>query len=477
MKFPKTVTLLLLSLFLHASAICSPRTIIIKISSRDCVLCNINLDNVYKFSGSTEKILILKNEEKEEAEFLATLHFDKRKNTRVYFSDSLYYKYDSTERSVFYLTEENNVKFKKYLKEINTQDLALFFGKETEVKKEGIKISLESTLINLGSKIGVINKTGNCYRIQKNNLSKIYDTIKLITPSIIEDIFKSTYGNRYSERMKNYKNILAMPDVRELPTVVNRSYFKDDTLYSIVTTYDGELLIENNEADTIVDIIALTNIVKFKDGKYLGTLALGGNKVINNEQYFLLPSMFFANHGRIYISVLKPKLSDYNPVFAEMKENGKKLDITTMAPIQLPEVNITSNMGYNGLGLVYSDRYIAFNTTSYIYDMSTFEKYNFPFYMQTNKMNKKEIEELTARISSMILSIHNENDELNVIYMSNDSVKHATCKTQDNKVELQKETLLSANSKIGRDYSYLIADKNGYYLYVKEKQAIEFFPY
>src|SRR5690606_29815551 len=94
----------------------------------------------------------------------------------------------------------------------------------------------------------------------------------------------------------------------------------------------------------------------------------------------------------------------------------------------------------------------------------------------TNNVTKKDIEQIKIKLNFNIITFHEENNVMNLIYVSNDTVKHSRCRITQEGLKLELDEVLD-NSYSNKKFSYTVADKKGYYLYMKEKQVIEYVPY
>jgi len=452
------------------------REIFIKYSPNDCAFCNLQIKSIHDLGVDIRKRIVLRSSDSTDDN---NDEFRKEANTlgfNLSYSDSLYYKYDSSERSVLYILENDKIIFKKYLKDIQPDELkkVLLGNSKIAVDKEMGNISFpkasiarpDSAAIYLGGPYKFLLK------IKKSNLSLVADTIFIDKNELREKLFKTYYGQDYKRRLDSFNAISARYNISNNFSINDFQVSKDSMWVLCMTNVIDAV-------DTNYTLMNASFLLHYVQNKLLDISRVDclNPSMKNLDLYTVFPGYFLCWNSRYYFTIEKKNLIGKNYIVAEVSQQNNDIKIKSILPYELSDDLYKSKVGYFMSLITYSNGMINNAFSDIFYDIRNNKIIPLHIKHSNNDFNKEQVADLHFKIKFRVLSFWYDNDKFNVLYNSNDSLMCSQILIKNDNIISHSEKIICAPFPNDIFADGITCDANGIYSYSQQHKKIYYYPY
>jgi hypothetical protein len=463
--------LFFLLIFLSEKSIADNRYIYVKYSTSECVFCNVALNSIKNIKDCPIYVVLLESKKKDE-EIVNIVNSFSEKNVQFMFSDSLYYKFDSGERSIFYITEGERIEYKQYLKSMDINEITRILNSPTG--PVGINYPGYKCIRQTNEHLFMGGNAKYILEINKNDLTSVEDTFYINPEGFKNELFKITYGKDYQKEMDTF---LALSKRYSIPNTFGVVDFQvsEDTIWVMVMS---DIIYMKNEERHIANVGYIETYVKHK---CLAIYEMDISSKLSgvDSNYSLLSANFTRQNGLFYISIRKGNISEQNGIYAQCKIIDNKIVLENILPIYLPDHMVETGIGYYiSLGLadnnIFSNEY-----DNDLYDLISHKKFKLPDGHMQNTFTYEMVSSLHFKVNFDIVSFHFMNHDLSVIYTNGDSLINAHYKYDRKSIQLTSRKLLSYPFPDKEKFpgKGIVCDEKGVYCYLKTQKRFNFYTY
>lgn len=457
--------LIFMFVFLVTSGIVKGKNrVFIKYSINECVVCYLPLSRILNDTGKNLKEVVFPTRVRKDKRVLDITKSFNTENIRFHYSDSLYYLMDSTNNSLVYILNDKGIVYCERLKEINITDIRKILN--SNGIKSGYSIDFRNVVVKKsGAYLNLFDKNDfNVYRVPVNNLTQVFDTIKLNSYDILQQAFKSHFQKDYKHRLDTVlrysKRFRGAVD-----PMVSNVYFDNDTIKAIFT-FKSRNQLPDSLGEKNYSWDAYASFMRYIPGKYLAFKPIMNSMVVRNaENYIFRMTSFFEYNNNMYADIYKDTLTEFNFAFAKAMEQNDKIELGEILPIQIPTFNVESKLSYLFVNtIIQSGPVLSYKFVNEVYNLNTLQKMEWPFFLQPNNFQKRDVNNLVNKSVSGIIDMHySEDADISVVYFSNDTLFYAQCFLQNNQLKLLDKRI--AMFPFSKGSTSCVADNKGLYIY------------
>ncbi len=358
-------------IFINYKSIAENRYVYIKYSTSECVFCNVALNSIKKIKDYPIYVMLLASKKNDE-DIVNVINSFSDKNVHFLFSDSLYYNFDSGERSLCYITEGKGIRYKQYLKYIDINEITTILNSPSD-QSNGIEYQGYKCIRQTNEHLFLGGNNEYILKINKNNLNAVEDTIYINHKGFKNELFKVTYGDDYIKEMDTF---LAKSKLYSIPNTFSVVDFQvnEDTIWVMAMS---DIIYMKGEERHVTNIGYIITYLRHECiAIYQMDVSHKSSDV--DSSYNLLSARFSRQNGFFYISIKKNNIAINNSIYGKCKINDNKIILDSILPLYLPDHMVKTGIGYHmSLGLsensIFSNEY-----DNDIYDLLSHKKLKFP---------------------------------------------------------------------------------------------------
>lgn len=418
---------LLLLLVLLYTATFSQYKVRVKYSINDCILCNMKVNELVNIDSNTKKEIVFKKFDSIGNQQILALC--KKIDITPFYSSEKYYQYDSSERSMLYLLQNDSVIYSSYLKEFDLSRVVQFVNADRAVGdvrlSDNIKIAFSK------DKFAVLDKTTNIVSIiSKENLCKIEKSIST------NNIEERTHIYKENNQFDWMEQIAIIDSLRQNTALPLKNKIKD-------IRYIKDTLFVMASLPVIVDSVGLSNIVaisKYYLNQYISTSMLiykAKYDFGNRGKYKITTSDILTDGHEVYFAIHSDSINEGSRLIAKARIMSNTYISDSLLDIFLPRMHLENHLGYNLLPLLMKGPLFMVKIDNKLFNLQTRLYYELPFYLEKNNVTKEKMKDLNFKIRSSVIDLYLKGNKIFVLYSSNDSLNYACCSFVNNKLKLE----------------------------------------
>lgn len=413
MKYTILIFIFLVAFYLDAFG----SRVLIKYSSQDCFVCNMKLQELLHNKNNIEYEFVLRKFSESDGggnDFKKALA---KTQAKIKYSDSIYYMYDSSNRSIVYVLEQGVVVYKTYLKDLNTDSLV---AKYSQCENGNIDMPNLVKLKLFSENIYMLGY-GDSYiiRVDKNRPTIVKDTIRINIINARNKMYKAKFEENNKIMIDSFNYFSKNANI-DLKFSIKDFFVENDTLLILATT--NYVVSTNGGSNLRIKNIAA--VLKVYKSKILSCIILNFHASYFNKNnaeksaYKIQPATFFKYKGKGFVQIQKDSISANNEMVAVVSEKANNLIVNEILNYELPKEFTKVGVGYIISDILAKDGVISNIYSTDFFNINQNTKFTVGISHNENIINLQDFNDMNFKLNFKICDFFVHEQILSILYMN-----------------------------------------------------------